>query len=114
MISGGHGLGDTEGMTEGAREGGSELWPAIRNEFRGKTEAFPDVVTIQVGRAFGGDIGMARGKNGHLSDVVIDKDGNSIESLRWGKGNDEIHRSRQERSGIFSRDDGDQGNGSTI
>src|SRR5882762_223831 len=46
MISGGHGLGDTKGVTEGMREGGSELRSTIRNEFRGKTEAFPDIVTI--------------------------------------------------------------------
>jgi len=46
MISGGHGLGDTEGVTEGAREGSGELGSTIRDKFRRKTEPFPDMVTI--------------------------------------------------------------------
>jgi len=33
------------------------------------------MVAIQIGRAFGSNIGMAQGKDGHLSDIVIDKDG---------------------------------------
>src|SRR5882762_5380407 len=102
MISGGHGLGNAEGVTEGTREGGSELGSAIRNEFGGKTEAFPDVVTIQVGRSFSGDIGMTRGKDGHLSNIMIHKNGDGIESLGRRESDDKVHQSCRERSGILS------------
>src|SRR5882762_3010327 len=107
MISGGHGLGDTEGMTEGAREGGSELGPTIRNEFRRKAKVFPDVVSIQVGRSFSGDIRMTWGKDGHLSNIMIHENGNGIEPLGWGESDDKVHRSGREWGGILRRDDRD-------
>src|SRR5882762_7563649 len=96
------------------REGSSELGSAIHDKFRRKTKAFPDMITIQVSRTLRGDIGMARGKNGHFGHVMIHKDSNSIKHLRWGKGDDEVHGCSRKWGGIFSRSDGQEGNGSTI
>src|SRR5882762_6811708 len=57
---------------------------------------------------------MTRGKDGHLSNTMIYKNGDGIESLGWGESDDEVHRSSRERGSILSRGDRQQGNGSAI
>src|SRR5882762_5709280 len=114
MIGSGHGLGNAEGVTEGTRKGSSELGSAIRNEFGKKTEAFPDMVMIQVGRTFCGDVGMTWGEDGHFGDIMIHKNGNSVESVRRGKSYNEIHGGGRERSCILGRNNGEKGDGSAI
>src|SRR5882762_7973471 len=114
MIGGGHGLENAEGVTKGTRKGSGELGSVIRNEFGRKTKAFPDMVTIQVGRTFRSDVGMTWGEDGHFGDIMIHKNSNGIKPLRRGKGYNEIHGSGRERSRILGRNDGEKGDGSTI
>ena len=105
VISRRKGLIDIQQRTKVTGECGGELGAAIRDEFTGKTEVFPDVIAIEGSRAVSGDGGVTRGKDGGFCNIVIYKDGDSIKAIRLGEFCDEVHGNGGKWGGIGKRGD---------
>jgi len=84
VISHGEGLIYIQKGTKVTSECGGELGTAIRYKFTGKTEAFPDVITIEGSCAVSRDGGVAGSKDGSFGNIMINEDGDGIKSIRLG------------------------------
>ena len=105
VISRGKGLIYIQEGTKVTSEGGGELGSAIRDEFAREAKAFPYMITIEGSRAVSGDGGMTRGKDGSFCDIMINKDGDGVETIRLGEFRDEVHGDGGKWGGIGKRGD---------
>jgi len=84
VISRGEGLIYIQKGTEVTSESSGELRTAIRYEFTRETEVSPYVITVEGSRAVSSDGGMTRGKDGGFRDIMVNKDGDGVETIRLG------------------------------
>ena len=103
VISRGKGLIYIQKGTKVTSECGGELGTAIRDEFTREAKAFPYVITIEGSRAVSSDGGMTRGKDGGFRDIMINKDGDGVKTIRLGEFRDKIHGDGGEWGGIGER-----------
>jgi len=91
-----------------------ELGTAIRDEFMGETEAFPDVITIEGSCAVSRNGGVTGSKDGSFSNIMINEDGDGIKTIRLGEFRNEVHGDSGKRGGIRKRWDRMERDGGTI
>src|SRR5882724_10434231 len=103
MISRGEGLIYIQKGTKVMSECGGELGTAIRYEFTGKTEAFPDVITIEGSCAVSRDGGVTGSKDGSFGKIMINEDSDGIKTIRLGEFCNEVHGDSGKWGGIRKR-----------
>src|SRR5882724_7473051 len=103
VISRGEGLIYIQKGTKVTSECGGELGTVIRYEFTGKTETFPDVITIEGSCAVSRDGGVTGSKDGSFGNIMINEDSDGIKTIRLGEFCDEIHGDGGKRGGIGER-----------
>jgi len=72
------------------------------------------MITIEGSRAVSGDGGMTRGKDGGFRDIMINKDGDGVETIRLGEFCDKVHGNGGKWGGIGKRGNRVKRDGGTV
>jgi len=105
VVSHGEGLINIQKGTKVMSEGSGELGTMIRDEFTGKTEAFPYMVTIESCHAVCCNSRVTRSKDSGFGNIMINEDSDGVEAVGLGEFGDEIHGDGGKRGGIRKRRD---------
>ena len=81
---------DTETLVERAHKPGGKLWAAVREYFLRDAVKLEDVLVVEFGSAFSGQIGLA-GDEVCLIGVVVNVDADRVEAVGRGKLCDKIN-----------------------